>query len=277
MTFTLPKPSAQWYRTIFQLPTDLLAYLTTACNAPISPSDPLLRATALFGSGTISTTKICTILSSPAAATSPLATQTFLTLIYATQRNKTHYANLAANVHRQAAFVDKMHLHLWLRAPSLQGTLRRSIARYDDFVRLFGLYPDTMLVPTLDIDLAWHTHQLSAGQYQRDMMKRTGRFIDHDDKIGKGKLSGGLGKTKELWKIRVGGENERCFCWDCEGILDALDDGEEEVEGVVERVRGEVEYHRVVERARRTNWVLLPVRCAEVEEQELGLKYLILT
>ena len=33
-------------------------------------------------------------------------------------------------------------------------------------------------VPTLDIDLAWHTHQLTAGQYGDDCMAYVGRFID---------------------------------------------------------------------------------------------------
>ena len=33
-------------------------------------------------------------------------------------------------------------------------------------------------VPTLDIDLAWHTHQLAAGRYGADCMEYVGRFID---------------------------------------------------------------------------------------------------
>ena len=56
-------------------------------------------------------------------------------------------------VQRQEAFVQKMHAQLWIRSPALEGTLQRAIKRYLSFVKLFKLYPKTILVPTLDIDL----------------------------------------------------------------------------------------------------------------------------
>jgi hypothetical protein len=166
-----------------------------------------------------------------------------------------------------------MHRHLWIRAPSLAGTLRRSIDRYDSFLRLFALYPGEMLVPTLDIDLVWHTHQLSAARYQGDMLWRTGRFIDHDDKLGTGVLKGGMDRTREVWKMRVGGEYEVCLCWECEAVVDAWEgmgdgvlDGDEEV--VRDAVQAEVEYYRVVEMARRKGWRMLPVRVWEGKDGE---------
>jgi hypothetical protein len=33
-------------------------------------------------------------------------------------------------------------------------------------------------VPTLDIDLVWHTHQLNSLQYERDCFEYVGRFVD---------------------------------------------------------------------------------------------------
>lgn len=38
--------------------------------------------------------------------------------------------------------------------------------------------PGDFFVPTLDIDLAWHTHQLTAVTYKRDCMTYIGRYID---------------------------------------------------------------------------------------------------
>ena len=45
-------------------------------------------------------------------------------------------------------------------------------------------YRLNILVPTLDIDLLWHTHQLSMYGYFRDCRTSPCHYvIDHDDKI----------------------------------------------------------------------------------------------
>lgn len=46
------------------------------------------------------------------------------------------------------------------------------------FLDLMTLQSDDMLVPTLDIDLVWHTHQLTGQAYQDDCMNLVGRYID---------------------------------------------------------------------------------------------------
>lgn len=38
--------------------------------------------------------------------------------------------------------------------------------------------PASFFVPTLDIDLMWHTHQLTAGRYAEDCMTYVGRYVD---------------------------------------------------------------------------------------------------
>ena len=55
------------------------------------------------------------------------------------------------------------------------------------------------LVPTLDIDLCWHTHQLSPGPYRDWCMEHLGRGINHDDTLGKGSLEAGLRETSLAW------------------------------------------------------------------------------
>ncbi|KAK4464366.1 hypothetical protein QBC42DRAFT_344777 [Cladorrhinum samala] len=182
---------------------------------------------------------------------------------------------LANNVERQASFVDKMHRQLWIRSPFVSGTLSRAISRYEKFLSLFQLYPTTMFVPTLDIDLVWHTHQLSAEVYEKGAREVTGKFINHDDTITKTTLSDGMERTAGMWRVRFGEDYEGCFCWDCEGVKDVL--GEEEEGGgekdddhwgnvgedLIERVQKEVEYYRSVEVARRKGWERLPVRDSE--------------
>jgi hypothetical protein len=119
----------------------------------------------------------------------------------------------------------------------------------------------------LDVDLAWHTHQLSPVWYETGTKKRAGRFIDHDDKIVQGKLDVGYDKTKELFQVEFGHTYAVCLCWDCEAMasvmeqaddLDDLDDVD--IEKWADQAKLDVEYHRLVEMARRKGGrELLPV------------------
>lgn len=199
-----------------------------------------------------------------------VAERGFIDAFLAATREKALAESLVANVQRQASFVDKMHRHLWLRSPAIEGTVRRAIRRYDEFLQLFNLSPGTVLVPTLDIDLAWHTHQLSPLQYAAGCETRAGRFIDHDDKIVQGRLDSGYDKTKELYQLYFGKMYAVCHCWDCEGITSALERAEEEHDEMLDSVdmdvladetRREVAYYRVVEMVRRKGAEeLLPVQ-----------------
>ncbi|KAM0249759.1 hypothetical protein ACHAP5_002628 [Fusarium lateritium] len=178
---------------------------------------------------------------------------------------------LVDNVERQRVFVQKMNAHLWIRSPALQGTLSRAVERYDKYLQLFKLYPGKMLVPTLDIDLVWHTSQLSPAAYKASMEARCGRFINHDDKIAKHKLVVGNDETHNIYRIRFGLEYSVCLCWECQAVMSAVEDSDrygdlEEVrpggfeESLADRILEDVEYHRSVESARRRNHVKLPVR-----------------
>jgi hypothetical protein len=48
----------------------------------------------------------------------------------------------------------------------------------DSFLDLIASSLSSFLVPTLDIDLAWHTHQLKANTYNTDCVQFLGRTID---------------------------------------------------------------------------------------------------
>ncbi|KAI9804703.1 MAG: hypothetical protein M1833_006778 [Piccolia ochrophora] len=164
---------------------------------------------------------------------------------------------LAEAVQRQDSFVDKMNVQLWIRSPALEGTLERARLRYEKFLKLFKWYPNTVLVPTLDVDLVWHTHQLSPSRYRSGTQKLAGRFINHDDKIAKDTLSSGMEKTKGLFRIRFGQEYETCTCWDCEAVLSAVDEqsrrerGNLDGELIADQVANTLAFHRAVEIARR--------------------------
>jgi hypothetical protein len=46
------------------------------------------------------------------------------------------------------------------------------------FLNLIAGSPGSFFVPTLDIDLAWHTHQLMADRYQKDCKSLVDRYVD---------------------------------------------------------------------------------------------------
>lgn len=167
---------------------------------------------------------------------------------------------LVANVERQSVFVDKMHAHSWIRSPAADGTLRRAVDRYEKFLKLFRLYPNTFLVPTLDVDLVWHTHQCSANNYREFVVERVGRFINHEDNISRGTLDNGFSTCEQWYRLRFGEQYQVCLCWYCEAILSAVEEREDvdiqdtltpDVDALVEQVSKRVEYYRRVEICRR--------------------------
>jgi hypothetical protein len=176
--------------------------------------------------------------------------------------------DLVGAVIRQSAFVEKMDRQLWIRSPAVEGTLKRAIQRYDRFLKLFKMYPRKMLVPTLDIDITWHTHQCSPAQYMEATKTLAGRFIDHDDKLGSHKLNAGLENTINLYRVRFADEYEYCLCWDCEAVKSAVTSkslGEKnDAKAIAKQVQFDVAYFRAVEIARREGQTLLPVQ-GEVE------------
>ncbi|KAI0766049.1 hypothetical protein BC629DRAFT_1539811 [Irpex lacteus] len=72
---------------------------------------------------------------------------------------------LVGAVLRQGSFIEKMHQLGWTVQDRFSTeedsiVLEHSIARYHAFLDLLSTSSSTLFVPTLDIDLVWHTHQL---------------------------------------------------------------------------------------------------------------------
>ncbi|KAG8913386.1 hypothetical protein FRC01_004572, partial [Tulasnella sp. 417] len=122
--------------------------------------------------------------------------------------------DLASAVIRQMNFVEKM-VHLGFteqaRWEEDRDTLTRCVVRYHHFLDLMASTPGNFIVPTLDIDLAWHTHQLLCDSY-RKVKEVIGIIPDHDDKVGQGALSDAYDKTAEAWKARFGVPYSICGC-----------------------------------------------------------------
>ncbi|KAI8167599.1 chloroperoxidase [Colletotrichum sp. SAR 10_70] len=124
--------------------------------------------------------------------------------------------DLSAAINRQFDFSTKMSRYAWLRSPTAEATLTQSVERYRNFFHLIGAHPGTVMVPTLDIDLVWHTHQLAPLRYRAYSKKMAGRLIDHDDEISADRLQELSTDMQSLWREEFGTEYHACLCWTCE-------------------------------------------------------------
>ncbi|KAF8548607.1 hypothetical protein OG21DRAFT_1422787 [Imleria badia] len=125
--------------------------------------------------------------------------------------------DLAGAVLRQASFVRKMADLGWTDPDFFADeeemvVLQHCVARYHAFLGLMADAPGSFFVPTLDIDLAWHTHQLRATYYHADCKQVVGRYIDHDDKVDEDHLATGFDITCRAWINRYGLPYTYCGC-----------------------------------------------------------------
>lgn len=54
--------------------------------------------------------------------------------------------------------------------------MKRLITKYQRYMEIIKAYPHEVAVPTLDVDLVWHTYQLSLSGYYTYTIDRTGKF-----------------------------------------------------------------------------------------------------
>ncbi|XP_071728748.1 glycine-rich domain-containing protein 1-like [Rutidosis leptorrhynchoides] len=112
--------------------------------------------------------------------------------------------DLVSAVERQSSFYYQVSRPFMKDIIFLEG----AVQRYKGFLHMIERNKETkskkFCVPTYDIDLMWHTHQLHPRSYCNDMMSLLGRVLDHDDTDSdrtKGqKLDVGFDRTTKQWK-----------------------------------------------------------------------------
>lgn len=57
--------------------------------------------------------------------------------------------------------------------------VNQAITRYKMFLYLIYLYPNSLIVPTQEIDLMWHQHILDTRKYAQDCQWLFGYFVHH--------------------------------------------------------------------------------------------------
>ncbi|KAF7181990.1 hypothetical protein CNMCM7691_001378 [Aspergillus felis] len=247
-TFSLPSDARQNFRNLTGQEADLLAYL-------LSPKpEPYTYLLLAYRDSEPANRLYLNMLDSLCREKEESPHSAFAATCHAAAYPDPYATYLFLAIERQRAFVDKMVGYLWIRSPGVHGTLSRAITRYEYFLQLFKLCPGTTLVPTLDIDLVWHTHQCSASVYEASMEKRAGRFINHDDTISAGVLQTQSDETSLLFRDYFGMEYHICLCWECEALQSAVDecgDGEADFNKLANKVVDDLAAHRLVELKRR--------------------------
>ncbi|KUJ16763.1 uncharacterized protein LY89DRAFT_782038 [Mollisia scopiformis] len=157
----------QWHRKFPHFPYDLI---TVGSSGPIFP--PHLSLSRNYDPSTFSF---------PASSTSIFS------------------FDLPQAVKRQMVFAQKItSVFPWDPVP--EEVLLDSQFRYGRFLNLFRLNTLQQLVPTMNIDLFWHTHQLSASRYLPWCVQHLGQYLNHDDSIDDVELSPSLDETSAAWK-----------------------------------------------------------------------------
>ncbi|KAK3349259.1 hypothetical protein B0T25DRAFT_237952 [Lasiosphaeria hispida] len=122
-----------------------------------------------------------------------------------------------AAVHRQGRFVDKLHRYGWLQSPTVVPLLRGAIDRYIQFFTLVSQARGGV-VPTADVDLVWHTHQLSPRRYAAFCKARAGRFVNHEDSDAPERIAqvaDGFERAQEAYREVFAGDYQICLSWYC--------------------------------------------------------------
>ncbi|KAH9002363.1 hypothetical protein EDB86DRAFT_2827331 [Lactarius hatsudake] len=125
--------------------------------------------------------------------------------------------DLIGAVLRQGSFVKKIYDLGWTSSSYFEkhedaAVLHHAIVRYHAFLDLVASSQRMLVVPTLDIDLVWHSHQLSGPRYHKDCKTNVGRYVDHDDKVEQFHLSDAFDATCRAWEKRYGIPYTQCGC-----------------------------------------------------------------
>ncbi|KAK9466493.1 hypothetical protein V1512DRAFT_239619 [Lipomyces arxii] len=131
----------------------------------------------------------------------------------------TFAVELNSAVARQSRFIDTMDALAYLKSPFRQAIIHRSIDRLLKFLHLLRMNPERSLSPPVDVDLAWHTFQLSPPAYTATCFVLLGTLIDHDDSTTTIALLESGRASDKLWRKNFPSDllgYDGCTCAFCE-------------------------------------------------------------
>ncbi|KAI9302916.1 hypothetical protein BJ944DRAFT_269197 [Cunninghamella echinulata] len=103
--------------------------------------------------------------------------------------------DLLHGVARQRRFYDDIMDVNWDRSQGFVFGIRH----YHDFLALLHMNPHLRAVPTLEIDVAFHTHMIHSYEYRECMLNHLGRVINHDDDVPETKVKNYVNDWIDAW------------------------------------------------------------------------------
>lgn len=129
------------------------------------------------------------------------------------------HEDLVGCVMRLGRFIDTINTINLIQNPTRKALIAQSIKRYQNFVSLMLRFQNSKkLVPTIDIDLIWHTHMLSSYLYFPWCLEKGANSVmtEHDDMIEETLLDKSFGITSKLYYSEYGHDYSDCSCWYCD-------------------------------------------------------------
>jgi len=119
-------------------------------------------------------------------------------------QQQSDYDLLGATV-RQMRFIDRM-LSILTRSNDDAKVIDDAVDRYTKYLLLRHKYPNELLSPADDFDLAWHAHQVHTTQYSSDSEEIFGFLLPHNDNIQRNEMPGRYKRAEELWRAEFGSD-----------------------------------------------------------------------
>lgn len=136
--------------------------------------------------------------------------------------------NVTSLVSSKFQFIKKINTFDVLHSENLETTLNTSINRYLNFWSLMknstgdkkkGNFQDmTQLVPTIDIDMIWHTHKLFFHYYYKWSLYRLNQFVDRNEMMHRQLSDKFFENTAILYKQSFHDDFTNCPCKLCSTI-----------------------------------------------------------
>ncbi|KAI8077763.1 uncharacterized protein BX664DRAFT_343423 [Halteromyces radiatus] len=112
------------------------------------------------------------------------------------QGNPSPFSNdLIQAVARQRKFYSNITSIHWQYPISYMSAIRR----YHDHLALIKMHPNHKAIPTIEIDVAFHTHMMDSLRYHKFTIHRVGKLINHDDDIPESSIRKHLSEWQTLW------------------------------------------------------------------------------
>lgn len=119
--------------------------------------------------------------------------------------------DVRASMKRQSAFIHQIDYSYIAD----QEYLEAAVSRYKQFLYVMKCDAGNFIVPTYDMDLMWHAHQMYPAAYLKDTTAAVGGLVNHDDSVNdrtpKGKLDTSANRTSSRWRQIFGEPQLRAY------------------------------------------------------------------